>query len=218
MSKKKGMFITLEGLDGCGKTVIGGIFAETLEKMGYQVVKTREPGGSILGQGLREMLLHYKEDNPKLTNESEALLFLADRAQHVHDVIMPALAKGSIVICDRYADSTLAYQGGGRGMDIGILNLLNDFASRNLKPDLTFYLHTPQEVSEIRRTAAADRMEKEDREFFRRVEAFYDRLAEKERDRVLTVDANRDRYIVAEEMTGLAEKRLNAFDLEKKIF
>ena len=216
MANHNGLFISLEGLDGCGKTVIGGIFKDDLEALGYKVLMTREPGGSLLGQELRELLLNYSDDKPKITAEAEALLFLADRAQHVADIIIPALEKGYIVICDRYTDSTLAYQGGGRLMDIQALAILNDFATGALKPDLTIYLKTPQEVSEMRRTSSADRMEKENREFFYRVEEIYDKVAKEEPQRIITIDANRDRYIVAAEMIETAKKYIAYCNLHKK--
>ena len=216
MANHNGLFISLEGLDGCGKTVIGAIFKDDLEALGYKVLMTREPGGSLLGQELRELLLNYSDDKPKITAEAEALLFLADRAQHVADIIIPALEKGYIVICDRYTDSTLAYQGGGRLMDIQALAILNDFATGALKPDLTIYLKTPQEVSEMRRTSSADRMEKENREFFYRVEEIYDKVAKEEPQRIITIDANRDRYIVAAEMIETAKKYIAYCNLHKK--
>lgn len=189
MNKKRGLFITIEGIDGCGKSLMSKLLAAWLQEEGYSLVLTREPGGSKLGQRLRQVLLD--EDLGLIGREAEALLFAADRAQHVVDVIRPALDNGQIVICDRYADSTLAYQGGGRGMDKDFLQRLNDFATASLRPDLTLLLNISLEQSMGRRSQNPDRMEKEDKLFYDAVASVYQKLAAENPHRIKVVDASR---------------------------
>jgi len=189
MDKKKGLFITMEGIDGCGKSLMADLLAAWLQEEGYSLLLTREPGGSKLGQRLRQVLLD--EDLGLIGREAEALLFAADRAQHVADVIRPALDAGKIVICDRYADSTLAYQGGGRGMDKDFLQRLNDFATSSLQPDMTLLLRISLEQSMGRRSQSPDRMEKEDKLFYAAVASAYQELAEAYPYRIKVIDASR---------------------------
>lgn len=137
------MFITFEGIEGSGKSSVLDRVQEHLVAQGYDVLRTREPGGSRLGVELRRILLAV--DNADLTAEAELFLYLADRAQHVGTVIRPALAAGRVVLCDRYADSTVAYQGYGRGLDPALLHTLNDEAVRGLWPDLTLLFDLPAE-------------------------------------------------------------------------
>ncbi len=137
------MFVTFEGIEGSGKSTLARSIAEMLRQSGTPVFLTREPGGSELGSKIRSLLLNAGESvNPA----AELFLFLADRAQHVSTVIKPALAAGSVVLCDRFSDSTVAYQGFGRGMDIGLLNSLNDAATGGLVPDLTILADLPPEI------------------------------------------------------------------------
>lgn len=143
------MFLTVEGVEGSGKSTLLAALAKRMEAGGKAVLRTREPGGCPLGAQIRPLLLHadWKPD-PK----AELFLFLADRAQHVIEVIRPALAAGIQVLCDRYADSTIAYQGYGRGMDVEWLHRLNDFATGGLWPDLTLVLDLPAETGLLRAT------------------------------------------------------------------
>ena len=131
------MFITLEGIEGVGKTTLINNLAEVFRTLNHDVLVTREPGGCPLGQKLRTLLL---DPETSIAPETELFLFLADRAQHVAEVIRPALARGKVVLCDRYADSTIVYQGYGRGLDVEKLRLLNDVAAGGLWPDRTFVL------------------------------------------------------------------------------
>lgn len=188
MDKKRGLFITMEGIDGCGKSLMSKLLADWLQEEGYSLVLTREPGGSKLGQRLRRFLLD--EETGLIGREAEALLFAADRAQHVADVIRPALEAGQIVLCDRYADSTLAYQGGGRGMDKDFLQRLNDFATASLQPDLTLLLNISLEQSLGRRSQSPDRMEKEDKLFYDAVASAYQQLAAENPHRIKVIDAS----------------------------
>lgn len=135
------MFITFEGVEGAGKSTIARLVAQNLAAMGHKVVLTREPGDNSLGQKLRPILLDAR--NANISSRAELHLFLADRAQHLAEVILPALAEGKIVLCDRYADSTVAYQGYGRGQDIDKLHLLNSLATDDLEPAQTLLLDLP---------------------------------------------------------------------------
>ena len=136
------MFLTVEGIEGAGKSTFLGLLENELAKRGVNFLRTREPGGCALGQQIRPLLLDVSQ---KVSDRAELFLFLADRAQHVADTIRPALERGQWVICDRYADSTIAYQGYGRGMDTETLQEMNDWATGGLWPDLTFLLDLPVE-------------------------------------------------------------------------
>lgn len=176
---RRGLFIVFEGIDGCGKTTQVNMLAERLEKLGRNVVVTREPGGTRIGEKIRELLLDPA--NGEINSRTEALLYAADRAQHVGETILPALKGGKIVICDRFTDSTLAYQGGGRGMDRNFLSQLNDLATTGLHPDLVIILDVPPEVGMGRlknKRLAADRLESENLQFYRRVREMYLALAQ----------------------------------------
>ncbi|MBQ3172429.1 MAG: dTMP kinase [Mailhella sp.] len=137
------MFLTIEGIEGAGKSTFLGLLEAELVKRGVDFLRTREPGGCALGRQIRPLLLDASQ---KVSGRAELFLFLADRAQHVADTIRPALERGQWVICDRYADSTIAYQGYGRGMDPEELQKLNDYATGGLWPDITFLLDLPAEV------------------------------------------------------------------------
>ena len=136
------MFLTVEGIEGAGKSTFLGLLENALAQRGVNFLRTREPGGCALGQQIRPLLLDVSQ---KVSDRAELFLFLADRAQHVADTIRPALERGQWVICDRYADSTIAYQGYGRGMDPEELQSLNDYATDGLWPDITFLLDLPVE-------------------------------------------------------------------------
>ncbi|MBQ8744438.1 MAG: dTMP kinase [Mailhella sp.] len=137
------MFLTVEGVEGAGKSTFIGLLEQELAERGVAFLHTREPGGCALGRQIRPLLL---DAGQKVDARAELFLFLADRAQHVADTIRPALERGQWVICDRYADSTIAYQGYGRGMDVEELQRLNDYATDSLWPDITFLLDLPAEV------------------------------------------------------------------------
>ncbi|MCX7623861.1 MAG: dTMP kinase [Thermomicrobium sp.] len=180
-------FITFEGPEGAGKTTQCQLLAARLEARGYQPVLTREPGGTPLGEAIRDWLL----TRGTARAETEALLFTAARAEHVASLIRPALASGRIVVCDRYVDSTLAYQGAGRGLDEAWLRALHRFATGDLWPDLTVLLDVPIEIGLARRAAAAplSRLDREAASFHERVRAWYHAAAQREPTRWLVVDA-----------------------------
>ena len=184
---KKGLFITFEGADGCGKTTQSKLVQEYLEQSGYEVVWTREPGAKGLGQKIRELLQHYDGDVAPMC---EAFLFLADRAQHIEHLIKPAVESGKIVICDRHTDSTIAYQGYGRGEDIKQLKYLNELATGSIKPDLTFVFDVTTDVAQQRVGDEKDRMESAGIEFHKKVRQGYLEIAKLEPERVKVIDAN----------------------------
>lgn len=182
----KGLFITFEGADGCGKTTQLMMLAKYLKERGAEVLVTREPGAKGLGEKLREILLNY---DGEVSSQAEAFLFLADRAQHMDVVIKPAVAAGKIVLCDRHTDSTVAYQGYGRGIDISRLKMLNDIATGGRKPDLTLVFDVDVETSMSRVGSEKDRMESAGMEFFNRVRNGYLQIAKQEPERVKVLDA-----------------------------
>lgn len=181
------MFITFEGIDGCGKSTHLRLLAEYIEKQGKKVVKLREPGGTDLSEDIRKLLLYGKKDiNPI----SELLLFEAARANLVEKVIKPALAEGSFVLCDRFYDSTVAYQGYGRGLNLDDINLCNRIATQSLKPHLTFYLEIPLDhVNKRIQRKNLDRMEREGEEFFEKVIFGFQQIAELEPERFIKINS-----------------------------
>jgi len=181
------MFISFEGIDGCGKTTQLELLAENLIKKGYQVLKLREPGGTDLSEKLRDILLNSKEEISSIT---ELFLFEAARSHLVHSVIKPALSAGKIVITDRFYDSTTAYQGYGRGLDIKLIEQFNLTAANNIIPDLTFYLDVPYQTACQRSTSRVyDRIESSGEEFFNKVINGFREIAIQNSERVKLIDA-----------------------------
>lgn len=185
---RRGRFIAFEGIDGSGKSTQAARLVARLDAVGLDVVLTFEPGATSLGGSLRPLLLDPRM--PAFSERSEALLLAADRAQHVHEVIRPALDEGAWVVTDRYAASTLAYQGFGRGLDRAGLDVLIDWATAGLVPDVTVLIDLPVEVALGRRRGRADRMEQGGRDFLGRVAEGYRHLAEESGARWLTVDGS----------------------------
>lgn len=183
------MFVTFEGVDGSGKSLMLKLAAQKLRSCGYDVLCTYEPGGSPLGRKLRRIIL----DSPygSVDKRGEALLYAADRAIHVAKIIQPALEEGKIVLCDRYVDSSYAYQGGGRNIGLEDIRRLNDFATSGLQPEVTFLLDLPARDAMNRLHGPKDRMEQEDISFFEDIAAAYRRLAEADPDRYRVIDATR---------------------------
>jgi len=185
---EKGLFITFEGIDGCGKTTQIKLLKEYFEKQGKTVILTREPGAKGLGQKLREILLNY---DGIVSPNCESFLFLADRAQHIDTIIKPAVNEGKIVLCDRHTDSTVAYQGYGRGLDLERIYKLNDIATNGTKPDLTFVFDIDLETSAKRVGKEKDRMESAGIEFFKKVRDGYLSISKNEPDRVKLIDGTK---------------------------
>ena len=191
----RGRFITFEGGEGCGKSTQVKRLKEALEREGLEVILTREPGGTWLGEQIRSLLKDQDTDAPCAL--AELLLFLASRAQQVKNVMLPALERGAWVISDRFSDSTMAYQGYGRGLPLDVLRVANDFACEGLRPDVTFLLEVDPEVSasrmrtrEVATHTEADRIEKAGDDFHERLRRGYAELAEAEPERIVRIDAN----------------------------
>lgn len=209
-----GLFITFEGIEGCGKSTQVRLLAETLKEKGIPCIVTREPGGTPIGSRIRDILLN--PDHSGMAPEAELLLYAADRAQHVREVIKPSLDKERIVICDRFTDATAAYQGFGRGLDILLIHELNRIASIGIRADLTILLDCPVETGiqrALRRNSKNgdikdDRFEKEAMTFHRKVRDGYLLAAQAEPERIKVVDACMDMEAVRGEIWGIIKKRV----------
>ncbi len=190
MSPYTGKFITLEGIEGVGKTTNREYIRSLLEQTGKPCVETREPGGTPLGEALREMLLEHKHEG--MSSDAELLMMFASRAEHLHKVILPALEAGKNVLCDRFTEATYAYQGGGRGINDKKIAELENWVQGELRPDLTIILDAPVETGRDRagRRSAPDRIEKEQNDFFERVRQTYLQLANHYPHRIAVVDAS----------------------------
>lgn len=186
-----GLFITIEGGDGTGKSTQAALIEEWLREQGRTVVRTREPGGTPVGVEIREIVLHHRGD---IAPRAEALLYAADRAHHIRTFVRPALERGEVVLQDRYLDSSVAYQGAGRVLDPGEIRTLSLWAAEGLLPDLTILLDLDEATARARLEGARtryDRLEAEKSDFHARVRRGYLALAEAEPDRFLVVDASR---------------------------
>lgn len=186
-----GRFITVEGVEGAGKSTQLAFIRDVLQAAGKRVILTREPGGTGLGEEIRALLLAHRAEG--MAADTELLLMFAARAEHLHRVIRPALASGDWVLCDRFTDSTYAYQGGGRGIPMRRIETLEDWVQGGLRPDLNLLLDLPVEEGLIRagRRNPADRFEGEDYAFFQRVRQAYLELAGKHPQRYRIIDASR---------------------------
>ncbi len=205
---KRGLFITFEGADGCGKTTQIKLLQEYLQYRGYEVVLTREPGCAGLGQKIRDLLLNY---DGEVSPVCESFLFLADRAQNVDVIVKRNVDLGRIVISDRHTDSSLAYQGYGRELDVEKIDMLNNIATSGLKPDLTFVFDIDVETSMERIGKEKDRMESSGKEFFERVRQGYLKIAQKEPNRIKVINA-------VDSVENIHSKVVNLFvELEEKL-
>lgn len=200
----RGRFITFEGIDGAGKSSHIEALVEWLRERGREVVLTREPGGTELAEALRELFLHREMD--ALT---EALLVFAARRDHLRVVIEPALARGQVVMCDRFTDSTFAYQGAGRGFDLAVLAQLEQWVQAGRQPDLTLWFDLPASVAAQRRSAAraADRLEREAEAFFDRVRAGYQARSAGAPSRFARIDADQPRDAVWQQVEQAVAQR-----------
>lgn len=185
----RGKFITIEGQDGAGKSTNVAAMQEYLSAQSIDFVHTREPGGTDLGEKIRELLLNSPD---VIANKTELLMMFAARAQHIESVIEPALNKGTWVLCDRFTDATYAYQGAGRGLNVNDIQLLEEYVQAGLTPDLTIVLDLPIEVSESRagQRSAPDRFERQKHDFKQNVRDCYLSRASNEPDRMKVVDAS----------------------------
>lgn len=208
-----GLFITFEGPEGSGKTTQIKILKEYLEKQGFSVLITREPGGSKIGQDIRKILL--SPDNKMMAERTELFLYAADRSQHVEEIIIPALKQDKIVLSDRFTHSTLAYQGYGRGLDMELIKQLNNQATKGLKPDLTILLDVEPQVGLKRAKArnAGDRIEQEEESFHLRVRKGFLQLVKENQDTIKVVDA----ALTKEQVSYLVKKLIDNFLGGKKV-
>jgi dTMP kinase len=207
---KKTGFITFEGPDGSGKTTISRRVVEALVRDGYDVVFTREPGGIEIAEEIRNVILDPK--NTKMDVRTEALLYAASRRQHLVEKILPALEAHKLVICDRFVDSSLAYQGVGRGIGIDEVFKINQFAIADHMPDLTLYLDVNAQtgLSRIKTRKFKDRLDQEDVSFHLEVVKGYEQVVERFKDRIVKIDANRSiEAIVKEALEVIYERVLN---------
>ena len=184
-SISSGKFITVEGIDGCGKTTQAEFIVDGLVDAGLSAKLVREPGGDPISESIRKLLLHAEES---MSDRAEALLMIASRAQLTDKVILPQIINGSWVVADRYADSTLAYQGGGRGLSVQSLDSINQFGTYTLKPDLTFFIDISIDIANSRMRVERDRIEKEGNEFQQRVREQYLKLHESDPNRFILIN------------------------------
>lgn len=204
----RGRFITIEGIEGVGKSTNIDTLVKRIEVAGHKVLKTREPGGTPYAEDIRDILMNRSEE--PLPEIAELLLMFAARSLNVNNVISPALEAGTWVVCDRFTDSSRAYQGGGRGLPMETVDRLADWVHGDLWPDLTILLDAPVELGMERagRRGAPDRFEQERHEFFERVRACYHEIAAREPDRVVVVDTSRSLEAVQADVVAIADQIL----------
>lgn len=209
----KGIFITLEGPDGSGKSTISNLIGDYFAKLGIEYVITREPGGTQIGEKIREIIVD--NENKAMGAETEALLFAASRAQHVHEKILPSLEEGKIVICDRFLFSSLAYQGVGRGLGIDRVKMINEFGLKGIKPDLIIFFDCDPKLTILRKTKnGGDRLELLGSEFHEKVYEGYKEIIKKYPENVEIVDARKPKREVYEEVIKLIDSLLK----KKEVF
>jgi len=209
------LLISFEGIEGCGKTTQADLLNTFLTSQGYACLVTREPGGTRIGDQIRSLLLH--SENTDLALKAELFLYIASRAQHVEEVILPALRAGRMIICDRFIDSTTVYQGLVQGIDLAVIDDLNRMATSGIKPDLTFIIDCPVEDGlkrawgriEIKdRTIDDVRFENKDMDFHRRVRDGYLSLATREPERIRVIAGNRERMVIHRDIASLVSEKL----------
>jgi dTMP kinase len=212
-----GVFITLEGGEGSGKTTQAVRLVQLLTGRGYNVLHTREPGGTLIAERLRSILLERSVE--PMASETETLIILAARRQHAEQVIRPALARGTLVICDRFSDSTMAYQGYARGLDLKILRTMNEWATGGLTPHLTVLFDLPASAGLMRRRSEAvtqNRLDLETERFHTRVRAGFLALAKREPRRIKTIDARQSPDAIARQVETLVLDRLGSLRMKPR--
>ncbi len=209
---RKGLFITFEGNDGCGKTTISTKVYESLKEKGEPVVYTREPGGNDIAEQIRAVILD--PNNTAMDARTEALLYAASRRQHLTEKILPALAEGKIVLCDRFIDSSLAYQGIGRGIGMDEVLQINEFAIENHMPDATIFLSVSLETGwkRVSQRGQLDRLDQESREFHQRVAEGYEQVKARFAQRMIVIDAEADMETVFAQALHHTEEIINKYD------
>ena len=206
-----GKLITFEGLDGCGKSTQLEKATDWLKVQGYSVLKTRQPGGTVIGQQIRDILLNPEHE--ELQPESELLLYLADRIQHLQDSILPAKAAGKIVLCDRFHDSTVAYQGYGRGLNLNSIESIVEHCIKPYSPDLTILLNIAPETiaSRLERRqehVEKDRLDLESLSFFKRVAQGFQELSAAEPERFVCINGEQEIELIHQEIINILQQRL----------
>ncbi|MBD3633778.1 MAG: dTMP kinase [Methylophaga sp.] len=205
-----GKFISIEGIEGAGKSTQLSFIRDFLETRGKRVVVSREPGGTELGEQIRELLLAPREDG--MSEDAELLLMFAARAEHIHQVIKPALERGDWVLCDRFVDATFAYQGGGRGIDRNRIETISDWTLKGLETDLTLLFDLPVAVGQsrvIKRQQEKDRFEQEKAAFFEKIRDCYLQRAEAEPQRIKCIDASRDIEAIQSQLSEILTELLS---------
>ena len=207
---KKGLFITFEGCEGSGKTTVSKYLYNRLKDEGYDVIYSREPGGVDIAEQIRAVILNV--NNTAMDPRTEALLYAASRRQHLAEVVLPALNEGKIVLCDRFVDSSLVYQGYARGIGIDKVWELNQFAIDDCMPDMTLYYDVDVEIglARVRSRGELNRLDSENVEFHKSVRRAYQLIAEKYPERIVTVDSNQCLQTVEEESYRLLKNRIDA--------
>tara|TARA_X000000368_G_scaffold254385_1_gene201073 strand:- start:2120 stop:2752 length:633 start_codon:yes stop_codon:yes gene_type:complete len=203
-SISNGKFITFEGVDGCGKSTQAEKLVDKLSEIEISAVTVREPGGDPISESIRKLLLHAEES---MSDRAEALLMISSRAQLTDKVILPQIINGKWVVADRYADSTLAYQGGGRGLSVSALEEINNFGTYTLKPDITFFIDLSVEKANERMSVSRDRIEKEGPNFQERVRDQYLTLNAKEPNRVILIDGEQSIDKVFEDIWNAMQEK-----------
>lgn len=203
----KGKFITFEGSEGCGKSTQSGALVEHLTAKGHTAKLIREPGGVVISEKVREILLDKK--NVQMNKECETLLYMAARAQLVEEVVIPELTRGTILVCDRFLDSTVAYQGYGCGVSVESIKAMGLFATKGVQPDLTFFLDLPTEEGLRRRGTERDRIELRSSEYHERVRAGYHQIALSEPGRMVVIDGRKDKEENFAAIRARVERLLN---------
>ncbi|MDG1268447.1 MAG: dTMP kinase [Candidatus Marinimicrobia bacterium] len=205
-STSSGKFITFEGVDGCGKSTQAEKLVEKLFEIDISAVTVREPGGDPISESIRKLLLHAEES---MSDRAEALLMISSRAQLTDKVILPHIINGKWVVADRYADSTLAYQGGGRGLSVNALDEINNFGTYTLKPDITFLIDVPIEKADERMSVSRDRIEKEGLNFQQRVRDQYLTIHAKDPDRVVLINGEQSIDKVFEDVWSAMKEKFS---------
>ncbi|SNS45694.1 thymidylate kinase [Anaerovirgula multivorans] len=206
---KTGLFISIEGLDGAGKSTQMAFMEKFFQQRGFEVLLTREPGGTIIGEKIRDIILDRQHQ--EMADTTEALLYAASRAQHVKELIVPALQEEKVVLCDRFVDSSIAYQGGARGLGQEAVKAINDFATQGLKPDLTIFFDISPETS-LKRidSKKVDRLEQEKIDFHMTVYNTYLDLAKKDPSRMKVVKADRGITAISKDIEDLLLQLIDA--------
>lgn len=206
--KQKSLFITIEGIEGAGKSTHAKYLVDYLRSLEFNVVHTREPGGTIIAEKIRNILLDKKNFEP-ITDQAEILLLFAARSQHLTHVIIPALNEGKLVVCERFTDATVAYQGGGRGVELNNIRFLENFVQKDLRPNLVllFDVEVKLGLDRIKSRGITDRIEQEKIDFFYKVKEMYLYMAKQTPEKYFVIDANKDLLLVQQQI----KEKINIF-------